>query len=481
MTAPIPARTPSTLPSGSQGPAAETAPSRGRFGTAASGPAPQTVAPESTAAAAVASPDRGTRDAESAASDTDSSATVVRRAAAPGSAAAAGFRTAATASASVHGTDTAHAGSGAGSGTATTAVGAAPGDFAFYRPADLAEAVRLLAEHPDVVPVAGGTDLMVAVNYRLARPQSMLDLTGLAELREWTDEGDSIRIGSGVPYARIVAELATVLPGLAAASRTVGSPQIRNRGTLGGNLATASPAGDGHPPLLATGATIEIASAASAEGPSNVPDFSAVPIDALANPTTDPFGGPAEAAIRRLGGSATPDSPPAVGTAGRAASPADGSAALAPVRTRTVPIAEFFTGPKRSVLRPGELITAVTVPKAAGPQQFLKVGTRNAMVIAVCSLAVALDLETRRVGTGIGSAGPTPLTAPAANRIELPWTRPGLFNDALAEEFGRRVAAAARPIDDVRGTADYRRHALAVCAARALRRVWTAAHSERTT
>jgi CO/xanthine dehydrogenase FAD-binding subunit len=280
----------------------------------------------------------------------------------------------------------------------------------FHRPADLDEALRLLAAHPEAVPVAGGTDLMVAINYRHARPASMLDLTGLAELRAWRDEGDAIRIGSGVPYARIVAELATVLPGLAAASRTVGSPQIRNRGTLGGNLATASPAGDGHPPLLATGAHIEIA---AAEG------------------------------------------------------------------RRTVPVAEYFTGPKRSVLAPGELITAVTVPKAAGPQQFLKVGTRNAMVIAVCSFAVALDLDARRLGTGIGSAGPTPLTAPEANAIELPWSRPGLFNDALAAEFGRRVAAAARPIDDVRGTADYRRHALAVCAARALRRVWAAAHEAR--
>jgi len=283
---------------------------------------------------------------------------------------------------------------------------------AFHRPADLADALALLAAHPEAVPVAGGTDLMVAVNYRFIRPAAMLDLSGLAELREWSDEGDAIRIGSGVPYARITAELATVLPGLAAAARTVGSPQIRNRGTLGGNLATASPAGDGHPPLLATGADIEIASVSG---------------------------------------------------------------------TRTVPIAAFFTGPKRSVLEPGELITAVTVPKAAGPQQFLKVGTRNAMVIAVCSFAVALDLDARRVGTGIGSAGPTPLRAPEADLIELPWTVPSRFDDALAAEFGRRVAAAARPIDDVRGTADYRRHALAVCAARALRRVWTAAHEERST
>ncbi|MEU5874471.1 xanthine dehydrogenase family protein subunit M [Glycomyces sp. NPDC047369] len=277
----------------------------------------------------------------------------------------------------------------------------------FHRPATVGEAVRLLAEHPEAVPVAGGTDLMVAVNYRHTRPESMLDLTGLAELRDWTDEGDAIRIGSGVPYARITAELATVLPGLAAAARTVGSPQIRNRGTLGGNLATASPAGDGHPPLLATGATVELAS-----------------------------------------------------TRG----------------TRTVPIDEFYLGPKRSALEPGELVTAVTVPKAAGPQQFLKVGTRNAMVIAVCSFALAVDLDARRLGTGIGSAGPVPLTAPDAEALDLPWSSPSRFDDVLAAEFGRRVAAAARPIDDVRGTADYRRHALAVCAARALRRVWTAAH-----
>jgi CO/xanthine dehydrogenase FAD-binding subunit len=287
---------------------------------------------------------------------------------------------------------------------------AAPARFGFHRPAAVGEAVRLLAEHPEAVPVAGGTDLMVAVNYRHTRPEAMLDLTGLAELREWTDEGDSVRIGSGVPYARITAELATVLPGLAAAARTVGSPQIRNRGTLGGNLATASPAGDGHPPLLATGATVE-----------------AVSVDGV----------------------------------------------------RTIPIGEFYLGPKRSALKPGELITAVTVPKATGPQQFLKVGTRNAMVIAVCSFALALDLDTRRLGTGIGSAGPVPLTAPDAERLDLPWTDPARLDDALAAEFGRRVAAAARPIDDVRGTAAYRRHALAVCAARALRRVWTAAH-ERT-
>ncbi|WP_168801735.1 FAD binding domain-containing protein [Glycomyces buryatensis] len=280
----------------------------------------------------------------------------------------------------------------------------------FYRPTETADALRFLAERPEAVPVAGGTDLMVGVNYRHIRPEAMLDLTAIVELCTWTDEGTAIRIGSGVPYARIVAELATALPGLAAASRTVGSPQIRNRGTVGGNLATASPAGDAHPPLLATGANIEIA---------------------------------------------------------------------APEGRRTVAIDDFFTGPKRSVLRPGEIITAVTVPKAAGPQQFLKVGTRNAMVISVCAFALALDLDRRTVGTGIGSAGPTPLRALPAEELELPWAAPAGLTDATVERFGDLVAAAARPIDDVRGTAAYRRHALAVCAARALRRTWRAAFEER--
>ncbi|MEU6860853.1 FAD binding domain-containing protein [Glycomyces sp. NPDC046736] len=276
----------------------------------------------------------------------------------------------------------------------------------FHRPAGLAEALRLRADHPGAVPLAGGTDLMVALNYRHTRPEAILDLTGVPELREWSDEGEAIRIGATVPYTRIVADLAADLPALAAASLTVGSPQIRNRGTLGGNLATASPAGDGHPPLLATGATVHLASATGA---------------------------------------------------------------------RTVPIGEFFTGPKRSALAAGELITAVTVPKAQGPQQFLKVGTRNAMVIAVCSIALALDVEARRLGTGIGSAGPTPLAAPEAERLDLPWTAPHRLSDAAVAEFGRLVAAAASPIDDVRSSADYRRHALAVCAARALRRTWGAA------
>jgi CO/xanthine dehydrogenase FAD-binding subunit len=276
----------------------------------------------------------------------------------------------------------------------------------FLRPSTLAEALTLKAEHPDAVPIAGGTDVMVELNFDVRRPPALLDLGRLAELAEWRRTNGHVRLGSAVPYTRIVTELAETLPGLAMASRTVGSPQIRNRGSVGGNLGSASPAGDAHPPLLATTADVEVASVRG---------------------------------------------------------------------TRTIPVREFYRGPKRSVLEPDELITAVTVPVRKGPQQFAKVGTRNAMVIAVCSFAVSIDLDGRTVGTGIGSAGPTPLRAREAEEFaaaELPWESRDPLSDHTASEFGRLVAAAARPIDDVRGSADYRRHALSVLARRTLGWAW---------
>jgi CO/xanthine dehydrogenase FAD-binding subunit len=276
----------------------------------------------------------------------------------------------------------------------------------FFVPETLDEALARKAETPEAVPIAGGTDVMVEMNFDKRRPPALLDLGRIAELATWREENGHVRLGATVPYTRIVAELAGVLPGLAMASRTVGSPQIRNRGSVGGNLGSASPAGDAHPPLLAVPTAVEVAS-----------------------------------------------------TRG----------------SRTIPIGEFFLGPKRSALAPDELITAVTVPRASGPQQFAKVGTRNAMVIAVCSFGLALDLAARRVGTGIGSAGPTPLRAEAAEDYAaevLPWDGREPLADSVSREFGELVAAAAAPIDDVRGSAAYRRHALAVLARRTLDWAW---------
>jgi len=255
-------------------------------------------------------------------------------------------------------------------------------------PRSLDEALRLKAERPDATPIQGGTDVMVELNFDRARPPVLLNLNEIPELRGWSRDNGSVRLGAGLTYTEAMQPpLAEVLPALAEAARTIGGPQIRNRGTIGGNLGTASPAGDALPPLLITDAVVEVAS---------------------------------------LRGE------------------------------RTLPLVEFLTGPKRNALGDDELITGVRVRTDAQPQTFMKIGPRNAMVISVVSLALTVDRERDEVRAAFGSAGPVPglVTAPLGER----------------DGFPERVGEAASPIDDVRGSAAYRRHALRVLAGRALER-----------
>ena len=258
-----------------------------------------------------------------------------------------------------------------------------------FTPRSLEEALRLRAEHDGAVPIQGGTDVMVDLNFDRARPGVLLNLGEVAELRGWRAENGSLVLGAGLTYTEAMRPaLAAALPALAEASRTVGSPQIRNRGTIGGNLGTASPAGDALPPLLVEQADVELASLRGA---------------------------------------------------------------------RLLPLQEFLTGVKRNALADDELIVAVRVRPSGAAQTFMKVGPRNAMVIAVCSLAVAADRERGELRAAYGSAGPVPalVTAPLDAR----------------DDFPRIVADSSSPIDDVRGTAAYRRHALGVLTRRALARV----------
>ena len=255
-------------------------------------------------------------------------------------------------------------------------------------PRSLDEALRLKAERPEAHPIAGGTDVLVELNFDRLRPQVLLNLNEVPELRGWARENGTLRLGAGLTYAEAMQpEPAELLPALAEASRTVGSPQIRNRGTIGGNLGTASPAGDALPPLLIEEAEVELAS---------------------------------------LRG------------------------------TRSLPLHEFLLGPKQNALEPAELVTGVRVRPSGARQTFMKVGPRNAMVIAVVSLALVADRDRGELRASFGSAGPVP----------------GLVTAPLGETqgFPEQVAAAASPIDDVRGTAAYRAHALRVLTARALER-----------
>lgn len=280
----------------------------------------------------------------------------------------------------------------------------------FLQPENLREALAAKRAYPDAVPITGGTDVMVELNFDRRRPERIMDLNRVAELGEWGPEDGRLRIGAGVTYTRLIAELGERLPGLAIASRTVGSPQIRNRGTVGGNLGTSSPAGDGLPPLYVSDADVELV---SGEG------------------------------------------------------------------TRRIPVDHFITGPKRNTMAPGELIAAFLIPEAEGPQQYAKIGTRNAMVIAVCSLAIALHPRQRRVAACVGSAGPTPIRALDAERFigcvldeRNLWESPRALGDAALRRFGELVELAARPISDVRGTAGYRQHAVGVLGERTLKWAW---------
>ena len=255
-------------------------------------------------------------------------------------------------------------------------------------PRSLDEALRLKAEHPEALPIEGGTDVMVELNFDRGRPPALLNLNEVGELKGWSRENGTLRLGAALTYTEAMrAPLAELFPALAQASRTVGSPQIRNRGTVGGNLGTASPAGDALPPLLVHRAEVELASARG---------------------------------------------------------------------SRTLPLEEFLVGPKRNALADDELIVSVSLRRSRAEQTFMKVGPRNAMVIAVVSLAVLVDRAKGELRAAFGSAGPVPrlVTAPLGER----------------ERFAEAVADAASPIDDVRGTAAYRRHALRVLVGRGLER-----------
>ena len=208
-----------------------------------------------------------------------------------------------------------------------------------FIPSSLAEATQLLSNNPDAHLLTGGTDMMVEVNFNHRHPETVIALRNIPEIQQWSVDAASgiVHIGSSVPYATMEhGDLAQALPALAEAARTVGSPQIRAAGSIGGNLGTCSPAGDSLPVLSALDAVVHLRSDTS---------------------------------------------------------------------SRSVSFAEFMVGPKKNSRMANEIITGVSIPMTNGWQGYAKVGVRNAMVISVAS--VCLAIHDGKVRVALGSVGPT--------------------------------------------------------------------------
>jgi len=260
------------------------------------------------------------------------------------------------------------------------------------RPSGLDEALELLAARRDLRVLAGGTDVMVGVHAGFDRPEALLDVWGLEELSGVRVEGGAVVIGALSTYTDLMRAEAVCehLPLLAQAASEVGAVQIRNRGTIGGNIVNASPSGDAQPPLAVYEAELELRSVRGA---------------------------------------------------------------------REVPFVSFYSGYKAMDLAADELLTAIRVPlpPAGARQWFRKVGTRRAQAISKVSAAGLVVLgppgRVDEARLALGAVAPTVIRLPETEGV-LRGRRPG---PELVEAVRASVAAEARPIDDVRSTAEYRR------------------------
>lgn len=265
---------------------------------------------------------------------------------------------------------------------------AAVSELDVRRARSLTDALEMMRDEPRT-PVAGATDVYVGLNFGTLVPRRFVDIRGITELRRIDVRDGQLVIGALTTYTDAIRSphVAARLPMLIEAARQIGGPQIQNRGTIGGNIANASPAGDSLPVLLAADATV---------------------------------------VLRSL------------------------------VAERRVPLSEFFTGYRATVLRPDELIVAVEVPVVEGKQWFRKVGTRAAQAISKIVIAGVRDQASR---IALGSVAPTVVRAHETERL-LAMNAIDAAADALANEI--------HPIDDLRSTADYRRRV----AVNLLRRFW---------
>jgi len=250
-------------------------------------------------------------------------------------------------------------------------------------PRSLDEALRMLRDEGPLTPLAGCTDVYVTLQFGTQPARRFLDLWGLDELRGIEARDGALRIGALATHTDLVRSplVRERVPMLAAAAREVGGVQIQNRGTLAGNVANGSPAGDTLPVLAVAEAVVVLR---SAEG------------------------------------------------------------------ERRVPFNGFYTGYRRTVMRPDELIVSIEIPEVQGEQWFRKVGTRAAQAI---SKVVMAAVRAPRPRIALGSV--------AATVVRLPRTEEVLAAGGSPEEARRALLEEVHPIDDVRSTAEYRRRVAA--------------------
>jgi xanthine dehydrogenase small subunit len=260
----------------------------------------------------------------------------------------------------------------------------------YVRPKTIHDALRMLRDDPSLIPMAGCTDLYVGVNFGTLTGTKFLDLWPLERLKKIQLKDDVLEIGALATYTDIIKSRAVKkqLPMLIESARQIGGPQIQNRGTIGGNIANASPAGDSLPVLAAAEATVVLRDANE---------------------------------------------------------------------ERRVNFTEFYTGYRKSVRRPDELILAIEIPKQKGKQWFRKVGTRAAQAISKIVMAGVRDGKHARIALG----------SVAATVVRLPATEAALASKGI-EAGVAALASEIKPIDDVRSTADYR----LTVAQNLLRRFW---------
>ena len=250
--------------------------------------------------------------------------------------------------------------------------------LALERPRSLKQALTMLAGDPGLVPIAGCTDVYVGLHFGTLPERRFIDLWDLKELRGIGTRGDVVRIGALTTYTEIIQSkiVQKRVPMLVAASREVGGAQIQNRGTLGGNVANASPAGDTLPVLAAANARI-----------------------VLRNQQT----------------------------------------------TRTVAFDSYYTGYRKSVRKPDELIVAIEIPHIDGAQWWRKVGTRRAQAISKIMMA---GVRGRDVRIALGSVGPTVVLAARAAAV--------LRGGGSVADAQAALLTEIAPIDDIRSTGEYR-------------------------